>query len=185
MFPEISLHILDIAQNSLRAGATLIEILLDTDTGEHTLRFVIRDNGCGMTPEQVSRVTDPFYTSRTTRKVGLGVPFLKQAAEATGGNLEIHSREGSGTEMAALFHTDHIDCMPLGDITETMMTLIEGIGDVDLIYTYRVDGREFVLDTRNLREILGDVSFSAPEVRSFLADFLSENKAETDGGAQI
>ena len=185
MFPEISLHILDIAQNSLRAGATLIEISLIEDTEKHTLLFVIRDNGCGMTPEQVDRVTDPFYTSRTTRKVGLGVPFLKQAAEATGGNLEIRSSAGLGTEVSALFHTDHIDCMPLGDITETMMALIEGLGDVDLVYTYRVDGREFVLDTRNVREILGNVSFSEPEVRSFLRDFLAENKAETDGGAQI
>lgn len=184
MFPEISLHILDVAQNSLRAGASLIEIFLFTDTEKSTFCFKIRDNGCGMSAEQVRRVTDPFYTSRTTRRVGLGVPFLKQAAEATGGFIKIKSEEGSGTEISAIFHTDHIDCMPLGDITETMMTLLEGGKNVDFIYTYDVDGREFVLDTREVREILGEVSFSEPEVRTFLTEYLTENKKEVDEGRQ-
>lgn len=197
MLPEISLNILDIAQNSIRADATLAEIRLVFDSNGHTLLFWIRDNGCGMTPEQLARVSDPFYTSRSTRKVGLGIPFLKQAAEATGGSFKVESRPGAGTCVQALFHTDHIDCMPLGDLNNTMLTLLTGLDEglaapdsgaagkkhpVDLVYTYRVDDREFVLDTRELRQILGDVSFGEPEVYAFLSEYLQENTSEVDGG---
>ena len=203
MLPEISLNILDIAQNSLRAGASLIEISIFKNTKEHTLKFIIKDNGCGMDEQQLERVKDPFYTSRTTRKVGLGVPFLIQAAQATGGWVNISSKAGSGTCTQALFHTDHIDCMPLGNLNETILTLICGLEDIsknlyesaqlivkdatlqtDILYTYSADGNSFALDTRQLREILGGVSFSEPEVYTFLNEYLTENTRETDGGKQ-
>ena len=203
MLPEISLNVLDIAQNSLRAGASLTEISIIKDTREHTLLFSVKDNGCGMSAEQLERVKDPFYTSRTTRKVGLGVPFLIQAAEATGGWVRINSEIGVGTSTEALFHTDHIDCMPLGDINETILTLVCGLEEIsknlyesaqlisgngdfqpDIVYTYGVDGASYTLDTRQLREILGGISFSEPEVYAFLQEFLIQNNQETDGGNQ-
>ena len=120
MLPEISLNILDIAENSVRAKATYIEIIIDISSREHLMHVGIKDNGCGMTPEELQAVTDPFFTSRTTRKVGLGIPFLKQSAECTGGTFSIESKKGVGTNVSVTYHTDHIDCMPLGDITETI-----------------------------------------------------------------
>lgn len=180
MLPEISLNILDIAQNSTRAGATLVEISLISNTNVHTMEFIIKDNGCGMTPEQIAAVEDPFFTSRTTRKVGLGIPFLKQSAECTGGEFHISSKVGEGTRVSALYHTDHIDCMPLGDITGTVLTIITGHEDVDFVYEYKVDERGFTLDTRQFREILGEVSFSEPEVYAFISEYLKENKKEID-----
>lgn len=183
--PEISLNILDIAENSTRAGASLVSITVDADTDEDRLTVVIEDNGCGMTEEQVSHVTDPFFTTRTTRKVGLGVPFFKYAAESTGGSFSIQSHPGEGTAVTAVFALSHIDRMPLGDITATIHTLVVYHPDTDFLYTYRYNGRSFTLDTREFREVLGNIPFSAPEVSSYIMDYLTENKLETDGGASL
>ena len=180
--PEISLNILDVAENSTRAGASLVEITVDADTVSDRLTIVIKDNGCGMTREQVSQVTDPFFTSRTTRKVGLGVPFFKYAAESTGGSFSIESRLGEGTEVTAVFVLSHIDRMPLGDMTATIQTLIQGHPDTDFLYVYRCGEKEFSLDTREMRAILGDVPLTTPEISSYIKDYLTENKLETDGG---
>ena len=122
--PEISLNILDVAENSTRAGASLVQITVDVQPDLDRLTVIIADDGCGMTKEQVERVTDPFYTSRTTRKVGLGVPFFKLAAENTGGSFSIESEPGKGTTVTAVFTLNHIDRMPLGDMTATIQTLI-------------------------------------------------------------
>ncbi len=181
MLPEISLNILDIAQNSISAKASLIRILVETKTKEHQLRVVIEDNGRGMTKDELDQVTDPFYTSRTTRKVGLGVPFFKQEAECTGGSFSIQSEAGRGTAVEALFSTDNIDCMPLGDVNATIKSLITMAPQIDFEYTRIVDGQSFVLDTRQMREILGDVPFDTPEVSEFLSDFLEENEDELLG----
>lgn len=183
MMTEISLNILDIAENSTRAGASLVSILVEADTVKDSMTVVIQDNGCGMTKEQIEHVTDPFFTTRTTRKVGLGVPFFKYAAESTGGSFSIKSHPGKGTVVTAVFGLSHIDRMPLGDISSTIHTLIVYHPDTDFCYTYRYNGREFILDTRQLREILGDVPFSAPEISSYIMDYLKENKSETDNGA--
>lgn len=180
MLPEISLNILDISQNSLKAGASLVEISVAIDSAKNELLFSIIDDGCGMTDEQVENVVDPFFTSRTTRKVGLGIPFLKQSAEGTGGSFEIKSKVGKGTEIRALFHTDHIDCMPLGDISETILSIVTMAENVDILYTYSVDEKSFSLDTREMRTILGDISFSEPEVRDFIKGYLTENKQDVD-----
>ncbi|HIQ74462.1 MAG TPA: ATP-binding protein [Candidatus Cottocaccamicrobium excrementipullorum] len=185
MMPEISLNILDVAENSTRAGATLVEISICADTEADTLTVVISDNGCGMTPEQVSQVTDPFYTTRTTRKVGLGVPFYKYAAESTGGSFSIQSEKGKGTQVKAVFGLSHIDRMPLGDISSTIHLLILYHPETDFVYTYQVDGRKFTLDTRELKEILGGIPFSEPEISQYIAEFLKENKGEVDQGAEI
>lgn len=182
---EISLNILDVSENSTRAGAKLVRITVEVDTRADTLTVVIEDDGCGMSEEQVKQVTDPFYTTRTTRKVGLGIPFFKYAAESTGGSFSIESQVGTGTTVTAVFGLSHIDRMPLGDISSTIHTLILYHPETDFSYTYRYDGREFTLDTREVREILGDVPFTAPEISQYLMEFLTENKQETDGGAMI
>ena len=185
MMTELSLNVLDVAQNSVKAGAGLIEITVSADTKADRLVITIKDDGCGMSEEQVSRVTDPFYTTRTTRKVGLGVPFYKLAAESTGGSFEITSQVGVGTTVTAEFVISHIDRMPLGDMTETMHSLITMNADSDFLYTYRIDGREFTLDTREFREILGGVPFNTPEVSEYIKEYLKENKEETDKGVVI
>ena len=136
MMPEISLNILDVAENSVRAGADLIRITVSAKPEDDTLTVVIADDGCGMTKEQELQVTDPFYTTRTTRRVGLGVPFFKQAAEGTGGSFRIESEKGKGTTVTAVFGLSHIDRMPLGDISSTIHTLIVFNEKTDFVYTY-------------------------------------------------
>ena len=183
MMPEISLTILDVAENSTRAGASLVQITVDVQPEADKLTVIITDDGCGMTPEQIRQVTDPFYTSRTTRKVGLGVPFFKFAAESTGGSFSIESEPGKGTMVTAVFTLNHIDRMPLGDMTATIHALIQGHPATDFLYVYRCGKKEFFLDTREMRAILGDVPLTAPEISSYLKDYLTENKLETDGGS--
>lgn len=185
MMPELSLNILDIAQNSVKAGADLIEIDVKADTSADRLTVRIKDNGCGMTKEQVEKVTDPFYTTRTTRNVGLGVPFFKLASEAAGGEFRIDSEIGKGTEVYASFCISNIDRMPLGDINGTILTLIKFNTAIDFIYTYSVDGRGFQLDTREIKEILGGVRLDEPEIYSYLKEYLSENKQEADGSVRL
>ena len=181
--PEISLNILDVAENSTRAGASLVQITVDVQPEADKLTVIIADDGCGMTPAQIRQVTDPFYTSRTTRKVGLGVPFFKFAAESTGGSFSIESEPGKGTMVTAVFTLNHIDRMPLGDMTATIHTLIQGHPATAFLYVYRCGNKEFSLDTREMRAILGDVPLTAPEISSYLKDYLTENKLETDGGS--
>ena len=176
---EISLNILDVAENSVKAGATLTEITID-ETAD-TLTLTIRDDGCGMTAEQVQSVTDPFYTTRTTRKVGLGVPLLRMEAEMTGGTFSIASRTAAeypddhGTVVTALFRKDHIDCLPLGDAAATVVTLIQGHPDTDFRFLHRLpDGREVTLDTRELRAVLEDVPLNTYEVLQWIEGSLYE-----------
>ncbi len=171
---ELSLNILDISENSVKAGASLVTILLDYKQDE-TLFLSIEDNGKGMEKEVVERVLSPFYTSRTTRKVGLGIPFLKMAAELTGGNISIKSEPGKGTTISAEFHTDHIDMMPLGDMGGTMSVLISGNPHMDFVYTLKKDGKEFTLDSRNIKEILDGVPVESPEVAVFIREYTEEN----------
>lgn len=181
MMTELSLNVLDVAQNSVKAKATLIEISVSADFSADLLTIVIKDNGCGMSREQVAAVADPFFTTRTTRKVGLGIPFFKQAAEMAQGNLEITSQLKVGTTVSATFRLSSIDRMPLGNMTETMHQLITFNPDIDFLYTYRVNEKEFTLDTRVFREILGGVPFDVPEVSDYIRDYLKENKADADG----
>ncbi|MEG7531745.1 MAG: ATP-binding protein, partial [Hungatella sp.] len=136
MMTEISLNVLDVAENSTRAGAKLVTITVDTNLAADRLTIIIEDDGCGMTPDQVSRVIDPFFTSRTTRKVGLGIPFFKYAAESTGGSFTITSSPGVGTKVSAIFGLSHIDRMPLGDISSTIHMLIVYHPETEFIYHY-------------------------------------------------
>lgn len=181
MLPEISLNILDVAQNSITAGATLTEITVDIDSTADKLTVCINDNGCGMNEEQLRAVTDPFYTTRKTRKIGLGVPFFKMAAENTGGSFSINSELGVGTKVKAVFGLTHIDRMPLGDMTFTIHTLVTLNCDIDFLYRYTVDGKSFTLDTREFREILGGVPFNTFEVSEYIKSYLTENSDEVNG----
>ena len=185
MMTEISLNILDVTENSTRAGAKLVSILVKADTGQDTLTVSIKDDGCEMTKEQAAQVTDPFFTTRTTRKVGLGIPFFKYAAESTGGSFSIQSEVGKGTIVTAVFGLSHIDRMPLGDISSTIHTLIICHPDTEFVYTYEYDDASFTLDTRELKEILGDIPLNTPEVSQYIMEYLTENKQETDGGALL
>lgn len=181
---ELSLNVMDVAQNSIKAEASLIEIA-QKQTGEK-LVIELHDNGYGMTKEQVENVISPFFTSRTTRSVGLGVPLFKMACEQTGGSFSIESEKGKGTSVFARFVTSHIDMTPVGDMNETILLLITGNPDIDFVYTHELDGRSFTLDTRELREVLGDdVPLSAPDVVDWIRGNLTESEAELLNPAEV
>ncbi len=176
---ELSLNILDITENSVKAGATLTEIIIDETDEKLTVK--IKDDGCGMDEETVKRVINPFYTTRTTRKVGLGIPFYKLVAEQTGGSLKIDSRcqkefpENHGTTLTAVFYKNHIDFTPLGDIVATVTTLIQGHPDTDFLFRHTKQNKCVELDTRLLRETLGnEVPLSTYEVIKWIEEFLNE-----------
>lgn len=171
---ELSLHILDIAENSVKAGASLIEISVAEDENNDTLIIEIKDNGCGMSEEFLKRVKDPFSTTRTTRRVGMGLSLFEAAAEQCGGGLEISSKEGVGTDVLVTFTLNHIDRAPLGDMAGTMQTLIGGSPDIDFIYQYRKNSNEFVLNTAEIRQTLGDVPLDTPEVLLWIGDYINE-----------
>ena len=182
MLQELSLNILDVAQNSVKAGASLITIAVEEDEQEDLLIIAIGDNGCGMTPQQVDRVTDPFYTTRTTRKVGLGVPFLKMACEMTGGSFDIRSQPGVGTTVTARLGLHNIDRTPLGDVASTVTSLIQCNPDIDFVYSHKTAAGEFAADTREFRQVLEGIPLSAPEVIGFIKEYILEHLNEIQGG---
>ena len=169
---ELALHILDIAENSIAANADEIKIFIEEDLESDMLRIVVEDNGKGMDPETLARVTDPFVTSRTTRKVGLGIPFFKAAAEACEGTLNIQSKPGEGTTINVLFKHSHIDRMPLGDIVSTLQTLIIGTPEIHWIFEYRYNGCSFVFDDEPIKETLAGVPLSETAVMKFIREML-------------
>lgn len=172
---DISLHILDIAENSVAAGATLIGIRLVDRRDENSFVVEIEDNGKGMPEDLADKALDPFFTSRTTRSVGLGLSLLAQAARETGGDISIKSTAGTGTIVRALFRPAHIDMKPLGDIAETLVVLIAGNPDIDFafIYDYDKGDRPFSFDTRDIRAELENIPINAPEVISVLRHSLN------------
>lgn len=172
---ELSLNILDITQNSVAAGSLLTEITVKENTKEHTLLIKISDTGKGMTEEQIKNVTDPFFTTRTTRKVGMGIPLFKMVAEQTGGSFTISSVLGKGTVTEALFKTDSIDFTPLGDVPSTIAAIVSMNGDRDFVYRRIKDGREFVFNSAEIKRILDGVPLSEPSVVRWITDYIREN----------
>lgn len=175
---ELSLNILDITQNSISARASLIYITLTEDT-DGWLTLAIRDDGCGMTEETLRTVMDPFYTTRTTRKVGMGIPLLKMAAEQTGGTVVIESvsetvSDDHGTTITATFDTNHIDMTPIGDIIATVETILQGHPEIDYVFTHSSPRFSVAMDTRELRAVLGEVSLAEPEILAWVRGYLSE-----------
>ncbi len=179
---ELALNILDIAENSLSAGAKLVEIRVIADLPADRLTISVRDDGCGMDAEMLARVTDPFTTSRTTRKVGMGIPLFKFSAESAGGSFDIRSEKGKGTLVTAQYSVGHVDRMPLGDFGGVVLQLVTMNPAVDFYVLAKNGESEGVLDTREMREVLGDIPLSHPEVRGFLKDYIKENLVDIFGG---
>lgn len=176
---EFSLYVLDITMNSVRAGATEIKVSLQEEGG--WLRFSVEDNGCGMTAEQVAKLRDPFFTTRKTRNVGLGVPFLRMLSEMTEGEVTIESRdkesypESHGTKITATFRLDHIDFIPLGDLCGTVVTLVQGSPDIDFTYTHKNELGEVRLSCAEISAVLGsEISLASPEILQWIREYLAE-----------
>jgi hypothetical protein len=175
---DLSLHILDIVQNSISAKATFIEINIEESHDANTYFVRIKDNGKGMSQEMLEKVTDPYVTSRTTRKVGLGLPLLKMNAERTGGHLRISSEEGKGTEVEALFIYNHIDRLPLGDMAGTIVILASANPTIEFVYTHTVDNEQYIFDTREIKEALDDVAINDIHIFKYLKEMINENLQE-------
>lgn len=175
---ELSLHILDIAKNSVKAKASVIEIDVTEDIEKNLLTIEIRDNGCGMSEEFLKTVKDPFSTTRTTRKVGMGISLFEAAAIQCGGKLDITSEVGVGTTLTVTFEYDNIDRAPIGDMAGTMQTLISGSPTIDFIYRHIKNTKEFVLDTRELKQVLGDVPLDTPDVLLWIDGYVNEGLCE-------
>ncbi|MDA3894354.1 MAG: ATP-binding protein [Salinivirgaceae bacterium] len=172
---DIAEHILDITQNSIRAKASLIEIKIHQSTDDNYYQLIIIDNGVGMDKDTIQQVIDPFYTSRTTRKVGLGIPLLKQNAEITGGTFSIISKLGEGTHVQANFVYDSIDRVPEGDIAGSFVLLVASNALIDFEFEYATNRGNYVFDTREVKKVLGDMSFSQLEIRTYLIEMIKEN----------
>jgi len=180
---ELSLHLLDIVENSLEAGATRVLVDVAEDTIRNRLTIKVEDNGRGMDQTTLARALDPFFTTRTTRHVGLGLPLLRAAAQRCDGDLRIQSRPGHGTTVAADFRRDHIDRAPLGDIESTLLALVLMVGESDIRYTQRRDKKVFALDTAELREALGSVPLGHPRVRAWVQQYIQEGLESLSEGA--
>jgi len=172
---ELSLHILDLAQNSIRANAGLLEIYIQENPEQDFFSIEIIDNGCGMEADTLKRVSDPFYTSRTTRKVGLGIPMLKQNAEQCDGSFHIESTPGIGTRLKATFSYKHIDRPILGDIVGTILILLSNESGTEILYRHQTLRGEFNFDSREIKKVLEGTPIATKEIRDFLRAMLSEN----------
>ena len=175
---ELSLHILDIAQNSISAGASLVTIEIKESVINDTLEISVTDNGCGMSEEFAKNVTDPFTTTRTTRKVGMGIPLFKLATTQAGGDLLLETKQGVGTKIKAVMQHSHIDRSPIGDMAETMVNLVSMNDNIDFVYLHSTDNGESMLDTRQIREIMQDVPLSNMSVLAWIRDYVNENLKE-------
>ncbi|MCI5551123.1 MAG: ATP-binding protein [Clostridiales bacterium] len=179
---ELSLHLLDLIQNSVKAGASLIEIIITEKAGLLTIE--LNDNGCGMSEEFLQRVESPFTTTRTTRKVGLGIPLFKQAALMAGGDFGIISRQGEGTRIKASFEINNIDRAPMGDLAGTILgQVLSTPVTPDYRLLYAVEDASFEFDTREIRRQLEGVPLDAPDVIAWMKDYLEEGIRELNGGA--
>ena len=175
---DLALHLLDIVQNSLSAGASLITITVDEDLIKNKLSMAVKDNGRGMTKEQVKKLSDPFFTSRTTRRVGLGVPLLRQTGEQSGGGLEVTSEPGKGTLLSVHFQYDHIDRPPLGDIPNAVVLMVSANPLVDFEYKYSYNGKSYEIDTFQLKEVLGDTPLSDLHVMGMIEEMIKTNQTD-------
>ena len=179
---EIALHIMDIIENSLDAEASLITLSIAEDAKEKVLRISIKDNGRGIPDSMLELITDPFVTTRTTRRVGLGLSLFKESAKRCDGEFDIRSKQGKGTVVRASFRTDHIDTPPLGDMAGSLTSLIMTHPEVDFVYTHEADGNRFEMDTRQIKRELDDVPIYHPEVMTHIARTIRESLEELKAG---
>ncbi len=159
---DLSLHILDIVENSVAASADKVEIRISEDQKKDLLSVEVIDNGVGMDKDTVEKALDPFYTSKTVRRFGLGLPLLSEAAKAANGHLSIRSKKGEGTRIKADFQASHIDCKPMGDIVQTIITLVMGNPEIDLIYVHKKNNHTYRLDTRKIKAQLKEMPINSP-----------------------
>ncbi len=178
---ELALHILDLVTNSIEAGCTRVIIGVDEDIHSDSLTITVEDNGRGMDRDLLTRVTDPFATTRTTRRVGLGIPLLAEAAGICDGGVTIDSRKGRGTRVIARFRYSHIDRMPLGDMPATLTAILGGNPGLRVIYEHSVNERRFTLDSEEIQSKLGDVPVSDPMVLTWLRGYLKQSLDEIGG----
>jgi hypothetical protein len=171
---ELAAHILDIAENSVRAGASLVEITIIEDEEKNLLSIEINDDGSGMTQEEIEKVFDPFYTTKKVRRVGLGIPLLSDAAQRAGGNLQLTSIKGKGTNLKVTFELNHIDRQPLGDIVSTLIILIAGNCDIDFLFRHQNNQRLFEMDTREIRKEIDDIPLNHPEILKYIRGVLED-----------
>lgn len=172
---DISMHIMDILQNSIRAKADLIQLNVTEDAAADTLTLEFIDNGCGMNEETLSKVLNPFFTTRTTRKVGLGLSLLKQNAEQTGGYLDIQSRLGEGTTVKAVFGLTHWDRQPMGDLPGTVILTVSAHPEIRFIFRYKSETIDFVFDTEEVNEVLEGASLQDPSIVRDLKELVEAN----------
>lgn len=175
---DLSLHILDIVENSLTAGAKKVEIRIVEDISQDRLSIEIIDDGQGMDAEMQAKALDPFFTTKTTRRVGLGLPLFQESCEICHGHFLLESHPGKGTKIKAIFPYAHIDRKPLGNLGETLLALIVGHPDVDIYYEHKRDGVKFSLDTKEIKAILEEVPLNDPGVVSFLRTYIFSQLAE-------
>lgn len=179
---ELSEHILDIVYNAVEAGAHRVRVSICEDTQADRLTITVSDDGRGMSPEEARRALDPFYTTRTTRRVGLGIPLLAQAARACAGDIEVQSQPGQGTTVRAWFQHSHVDRQPLGNVAATLVTILAGQPNLALEYHHAVNGRAFDFSTDELRREAGDVPLSDPGVAGWLQRYLEEGERTLQTG---
>lgn len=175
---DLALHILDILQNSIRAEATMIKLQIDEVPSNNKYIVKLTDNGIGMSEELLKQITDPFFTTRTTRKVGLGLSLLKLNAERTKGTIKIQSQPGMGTEVEVVFGYDHIDRLPTGDIAGILALTVSSYPEIDFKYKHNTPKGNFEFDTKEIKQTLGDISISNPQVIAFMKDLIYDNLNE-------
>lgn len=174
---EMSLHILDIAENALDAGATLIGISISEEKKKDLLTIALEDNGCGIEEKNLEKVLDPFYTTRRTRRVGLGLSLFRETSRRCGGDLNIRSDVGKGTRVEATFRPDHIDLPPMGDMGGCIGIMIMGHPEVDIVYVHQREGAKFDFDTREIKTGLQGVAINHPGVLKYLMGVIRESEA--------
>ena len=172
---EISMHILDIVMNSINAKATLVEVCIVDSKKINRLKISIKDNGVGMSSEMVKKAEDTFFTTRTTRKVGLGIPMFKESCERCNGSFNIQSKIGEGTLVECTYERDNIDRIPLGNMGDTIMAIIVSLRNCELLYTHITDIGTFILNTSQIRELLGERSIEDNEILLWIREYVNEN----------
>ena len=175
---DLSLHILDIVENAIAAKAKKIDLLIREELNEDRLVIEIADDGIGMDDEVREKATDPFFTTRASRRVGLGLSLMAQAGREAGGMLRIESELGKGTKVTATFQYSHIDRKPLGSMIETMTTLLLGNPELDISYSHQKEGKTYTLSSYALKEQFKNRSLAAPEVIRWLKKHLREGLAQ-------
>jgi len=173
---DLALHLLDIVQNSLAAGATFITVRINENPRKNISVLSVEDNGCGMNAEQLQKLSDPFFTSRTTRRVGLGVPLLRQSAEQSGGTLEVVSEPGKGTRLTARFQYDHLDRPPLGDMANAIVLMISANPGVDFAYRYTYNEKSYEITTIQLKDALDGAPLNDLYIMEMVEEMIRENQ---------